>query len=49
MTNEELDQLALLTKKTFERNGITQDQALEILGIILAHSIERSLKVKAKV
>jgi hypothetical protein len=44
MTNEELDQMTILTGKMFEQGSITQDQALEILGVIVAHSIERSIK-----
>jgi hypothetical protein len=47
MSADELSQAALLTGKMFEQGSITQDQALEIMGIIIAHSIERSLKAQA--
>jgi cytochrome c-type biogenesis protein CcmE len=43
MTNEELDQMALLATKMLEQGSITQDQAIEIVGIVIAHSIERKV------
>jgi hypothetical protein len=46
MTSDELDQLTLLTGKMFEQGSITQDQALEIMSVIIAHSIERSVKAQ---
>jgi hypothetical protein len=46
MTNEELDQMALLATKMLEQGSITQDQAIEIVGIIIAHSFERKLKAE---
>jgi hypothetical protein len=49
MTNEELDQMTILTGKMFEQGSITQDQALEILGVIAAHSIERFIKAQVQV
>jgi hypothetical protein len=44
MTNDELDQLALLVSKMLEKGSITKDQAVEIVSIIVAHSIERKVK-----
>ncbi len=44
MTNEELEQLILLAAKMLELGSITQDQALEISGVAVAHMIERSIK-----
>ncbi len=44
MTNEELEQLVLLAAKMLELGSITQDQALEISGVAVAHMIERSIK-----
>ena len=44
MTNEELEQLVLLAAKMLEQGSITQDQALEISGVAVAHMIERSIK-----
>ena len=46
MTKEELDQMTLLTGKLYEDGSITQDQAIEILGIIVAHMFERSQKTQ---
>ena len=46
MTNEELDQMALLATKMLEQGSITQDQAIEIVGIIIAHGFERKLKAE---
>jgi len=43
MTNEELDQMALLATKMLEQGSITQDQAIEIMGVVIAHSIERKV------
>lgn len=44
MTNEELEQLVLLAAKMLEQGSITQDQALEISGVAVAHMIERLIK-----
>jgi hypothetical protein len=44
MTNDELDQLALLVSKMLEKGSITKDQAVEIVSVIVAHSIERKVK-----
>jgi hypothetical protein len=46
MTSEELDQMSLLATKMLEQGSITQDQAIEIVGIIIAHSFERKLKAE---
>jgi hypothetical protein len=43
MTNEELDQMALLAGKMLEQGSITQDQAIKIMGVVIAHSIERKV------
>jgi len=44
MTNEELEQLVLLATKMLDLGSINQDQALEIMGVAVAHMIERSIK-----
>jgi hypothetical protein len=44
MTDDELDWMASLAGKMLEQGSITQDQAIEIMGVIVAHSLERKVK-----
>ena len=44
MTDEELQQLILGANMMLEQGSITQDQALEIAGVAVAHMLERSMK-----
>ena len=46
MSKEEIDQMTLLTGKLYEDGSITLDQAIEILGIVVAHTFERSQKAQ---
>jgi hypothetical protein len=43
MTDDELDWMASLAGKMLEQGSITQDQAIEIMGVVIAHSIERKV------
>jgi hypothetical protein len=44
MTNKELEQLILLAGMMYEQGSITLDQTIEILGVAVAHTFERSIK-----
>jgi hypothetical protein len=44
MSDNELEQLTKLTGMMYEQGSITQDQAVEILGVVVAHTFDRSLK-----
>ncbi len=47
MTKEELEQMIVLAGRMLENASITQDQAIEISGVAIAHMLERSLKAQA--
>ncbi len=44
MTDKELEQLILLAGMMYEQGSITLDQTIEILGVAVAHTFERSIK-----
>jgi hypothetical protein len=44
MTNEELDQLATAASEMYANGMINLDKMTEIMGIVVAHQLERSIK-----
>lgn len=44
MSDNELEQLILGANMMLKQGSITQDQALEIAGVAVAHMLERSIK-----
>jgi len=46
MTNEELDQLATAASEMYANGMINLDKMIEIMGIVGAHQLERSIKAQ---